>query len=93
MQNAFGGDVTYVHLLSILALLCRNVEIFSPIQLAASYAFQAVSNAFPSVDTFFLLSGVLLAYLTLKELDRTKGRINWAMFYIHRYLRYGFSAV
>ena len=53
-----------------------------------SYAFQAVLNGFPSVDTFFVLSGVLVAYLLLKELDKTKGRVNWIMFYVHRYLRY-----
>jgi peptidoglycan/LPS O-acetylase OafA/YrhL len=50
--------------------------------------FQAVTNAFPSVDTFFLLSGCLLAYLALKELDKTKGRLNWIMLIVHRYLRY-----
>jgi peptidoglycan/LPS O-acetylase OafA/YrhL len=53
-----------------------------------SYAFQAVLNGFPSVDTFFILSGVLVSYLLLKELDKTKGRVNWIMFYVHRYLRY-----
>ena len=57
-------------------------------QLMKSYAFQAVLNGFPSVDTFFVLSGVLVAYLLLKELDKTKGRVNWIMFYVHRYLRY-----
>ena len=34
------------------------------------FAFRAVLNALPSVDTFFMLSGLLVAYLTLKELDR-----------------------
>ena len=58
-----------------------------------SYAFQAVTNAFPSVDTFFLLSGCLVTYLTLKELDKTNGRLNWIMFYVHRYLRYIFKSV
>ena len=53
-----------------------------------SFLFQTVSNAFVSVDTFFLLSGLLVSYLTLKELDRNKGKINIPLFYIHRYLRY-----
>ena len=57
-------------------------------QLTTSYLFQVVTNAFPSVDTFFLLSGCLLTFLTLKELDKTKGRINWIMFIVHRYLRF-----
>ena len=48
---------------------------------------QAILNGFPSVDSFFLISGVLLAYLTLKELEKTKGRVSLPIFYIHRYLR------
>lgn len=54
-----------------------------------SFALQAVANGFPSVDSFFLLSGCLLAYLTLKELDKVKGGgiAFWITFYIHRYLR------
>ena len=49
--------------------------------------FQAIDNAFVSVDTFFLLSACLVSYLTLKELDKHKGKINVPLFYIHRYLR------
>ena len=48
---------------------------------------QAVINATVSVDTFFLMSGLLVAYLLLRELDRNKGRFNVPLFYIHRYLR------
>jgi len=32
-------------------------------------------------------SGVLVAYLTLKELDKTNGKIKLVMYYVHRYLR------
>ena len=50
------------------------------------------------VDTFFLMGGCVLGYITFKELDFLKksnnGEISkkkwasfWAMFYIHRYLR------
>ena len=52
------------------------------------FEFQAVNNAFVSVDTFFLMSGCLLSYLMLKELDKTRGRVNFLVMYIHRYLRY-----
>lgn len=41
-----------------------------------------------AVDTFFLMSGLLVAYLLLRELERNKGRFNVVYFYIHRYLRY-----
>ena len=52
------------------------------------FEFQAVNNAFVSVDTFFLMSGCLVSYLMLKELDKTRGRVNFLVMYIHRYLRY-----
>ena len=41
-----------------------------------------------SVHTFFFMTGLLVCYLLLRELDRNKGRFNVLMFYIHRYLRY-----
>ncbi|XP_077994519.1 nose resistant to fluoxetine protein 6-like [Glandiceps talaboti] len=50
------------------------------------FSFQAISNATFSVDTFFFLSGLLVTYLTLREL--TEGRkVNWFMFYFHRFWR------
>lgn len=54
---------------------------------SVKWSFQTLENATISVDTFFLISGFLVAYLLLKELDRNKGRFNIALFYLHRYLR------
>jgi len=51
------------------------------------FTFQAVGNAFFAVDSFFFLSAVLVAYLTLREMDRRNGRFPFLHFYIHRYLR------
>ncbi|XP_061188236.1 nose resistant to fluoxetine protein 6-like [Saccostrea echinata] len=48
---------------------------------------QAIANALVSVDTFFVLSGLLTTYLLLKEMKKSKGRINWFLFYFHRYWR------
>ncbi len=56
-------------------------------QFQASFWFRAILNGFPSVDSFFIIGGCLLGYLTFKELERTKGRFNVPMFYLHRYLR------
>ncbi|OWF42953.1 nose resistant to fluoxetine protein 6-like [Mizuhopecten yessoensis] len=50
-------------------------------------SFQAIMNALVSVDTFFALSGLLLSYLTLREMQKNNGKINWAMFYFHRFWR------
>ncbi|XP_052811638.1 nose resistant to fluoxetine protein 6-like [Mya arenaria] len=51
--------------------------------------FCAIMYATVSVDSFFTLSGVLVAYLTLRELKKVGGakRLNWLMFYFHRFWR------
>ena len=41
-----------------------------------------------SVDTFFFMSGLLVAYGVLREAERTNGRVNWILYYVHRFLRY-----
>ncbi|CTQ87049.1 Nose resistant-to-fluoxetine protein N-terminal domain-containing protein [Caenorhabditis elegans] len=47
-------------------------------------------NAFVSVDTFFVLSGLVLTYMFFKTTPKKKMIVNpvtWIMFYVHRYLR------
>ena len=51
------------------------------------FSFQAISNAFFSVDSFFFLSGALVAYLTLREMERKGGRFPVITYFLHRYLR------
>ncbi len=53
-----------------------------------SWEMETIINATVSVDTFFLMSGLLVSYLLLRELDRSGGKFNVALFYLHRYLRY-----
>nr|XP_006824762.1 PREDICTED: nose resistant to fluoxetine protein 6-like [Saccoglossus kowalevskii] len=60
-----------------------------------TFSFQAILNGTVSVDTFFLLSGLLVTYLTLKELESGR-QINWIIFYVHRYWRkwyFGMTAI
>ena len=51
------------------------------------FSFQAVENAAFSVDSFFFLSGVLVAYHSLREMGRLNGQFPFFHFYVHRYLR------
>jgi len=39
------------------------------------------------VDVFFLMAGFLLAYLTIAQLKAKRGRMNWFVFIIHRFIR------
>ncbi|XP_066945965.1 nose resistant to fluoxetine protein 6-like [Macrobrachium rosenbergii] len=47
---------------------------------------QIILNGYPSVDSFFFMSGLLVAYGVLREKKRT-GKINLFVFYVHRYIR------
>ena len=48
---------------------------------------QVIINGFLSVDSFFFLSGVLVSYLTLREMKRRKGKFPLVPYYLHRILR------
>ncbi|XP_071495965.1 nose resistant to fluoxetine protein 6-like [Diadema antillarum] len=52
-----------------------------------SFSYQAILNAYFSVDSFFFLSGLLITYLTLKKMKESAGKIPWKWIYLHRYLR------
>ncbi|ELU05579.1 hypothetical protein CAPTEDRAFT_222179 [Capitella teleta] len=53
------------------------------------FAFQAILNASVSVDTFFLISGALMAFLMLAEMDKRGDpfAIPWHKVYFHRFWR------
>ncbi|CAB3409523.1 unnamed protein product [Caenorhabditis bovis] len=59
------------------------VDIFSSIE------YEVWINAFFSVDTFFFLSGLMLAYSFLPKLTLRKAMNpnTWLIFYVHRFLR------
>jgi len=66
-----------------------------PVQNTEFYQQQSkmVQNAFLQnspllVDSFLMLSGFLFARLVLIELDKRRGKINFGILYIFRYIRY-----
>ncbi|XP_055844711.1 nose resistant to fluoxetine protein 6-like isoform X2 [Episyrphus balteatus] len=40
-----------------------------------------------SVDSFFFLSGLLIAWTCFREMDKTKGKLNVILMWVHRYIR------
>ena len=52
-----------------------------------TFSFQVNIGAPFAVDSFFLLSGMLVAYITLRKMDKNKGRFPVLIYYIHRILR------
>ncbi|XP_076347526.1 nose resistant to fluoxetine protein 6-like [Tachypleus tridentatus] len=56
-------------------------------EITTNFAFLAVSNATVSVDTFFFLSGFLVAYVTLKTMKKKDGHLSLPLYYFHRFWR------
>ncbi|XP_077994445.1 nose resistant to fluoxetine protein 6-like [Glandiceps talaboti] len=73
------------HTFSLFNTLSDNSSAYSQ-EVLPRFTFQAILNAAFSVDSFFFLSGLLVTYLTLRELTEGKD-VNWFMFYFHRFWR------
>ena len=53
-----------------------------------NFATLLITNGYFAVDTFFLLSGVLVSFCFLKEVDKLNGKITprfMIKYYLHRY--------
>ena len=76
--------------LFVLPSLTNTMSVVT--EVAPRFSSQPVSNGYYSVDSFFVLSGFLVMYLSLRELARThkssRGYILFLIkFYLHRVLR------
>lgn len=81
-------SMTWVILGHTFMLGCSNLDnIAVLLNVTQTFLFQVVAQGVLAVDTFFLLSGLLVAYLFLKEFDRNDGKISWFRFYFHRLWR------
>ncbi|XP_017061001.2 LOW QUALITY PROTEIN: nose resistant to fluoxetine protein 6 [Drosophila ficusphila] len=68
-------------------LLAPNINAYDIVAWAQTPFSMVMQSGSTSVDTFFLLSGLLLVLTSLRELDRTKGRLNVPLMYLHRLVR------
>ena len=46
-----------------------------------------LTNGFFAIDSFIFFSGLLVSYITLNKIKRSKGRFPFVLFYVHRLLR------
>ena len=89
-------SISWIVLGHVLWEYC-NVSSYGAFTLSAGATGQATDsvaatvmwNGLIGVDTFFVIGGCLLAFHTMKELDKTRGGNcgMWLLFYVHRYLR------
>nr|XP_019554140.2 nose resistant to fluoxetine protein 6-like [Aedes albopictus] len=71
------------YMMTMLSPLVNKTDIFNWIK---SYHSMLVVGGAVSVDSFFLLSGLLVCWSLLKELDKSR-KLNLPVMYLHRYLR------
>ncbi|KFM82164.1 Nose resistant to fluoxetine protein 6, partial [Stegodyphus mimosarum] len=53
----------------------------------SDFSSQLFANGTFAVDTFYFISGLLVAYVSLKLMDKLGGNLNFLYFYAHRYFR------
>ncbi|CAG0919598.1 unnamed protein product [Notodromas monacha] len=56
-------------------------------EMTKDFTMMAVTNSTVSVDSFFFLSGLLLTYISFRQLEKSKGKLNIVLYILHRYLR------
>ncbi|XP_041450213.1 nose resistant to fluoxetine protein 6-like [Drosophila obscura] len=71
----------------LVAAMGPNLNFIQAFTWTQSAYSMLIQHAVYSVDTFFFLSGLLLVVIALRTMERTKGKLNIPMMYLHRYLR------
>ena len=71
------------------AFLISDNPLHAMTNVVSRFTYQAVNGGLFAVDSFFVLSGMLVTYLTLRQMARRKGwfRFPVLQYYIHRILR------
>ncbi len=77
----------HTHFWVFIQTVVRIDNILTLFSIGKRFSFQVVSSGFFSVDSFFFLSAVLVAYLTLRQMKKKGGRFPYINYYVHRYLR------
>ncbi|XP_043641031.1 nose resistant to fluoxetine protein 6 [Drosophila teissieri] len=68
-------------------LLAPNINAYAIVAWAQTPFSMVLQSGTTSVDTFFLLSGLLLVLTALREMDRTNGHLHVPLMYLHRLVR------
>ncbi|XP_016976451.1 nose resistant to fluoxetine protein 6-like [Drosophila rhopaloa] len=71
----------------IMDIVSTNINMFSVVSWERTPFASLIMNGFYSVDSFFMLGGLLVALITLRLMDRTKGKLNVPLMYLHRLIR------
>ncbi|XP_031623683.1 nose resistant to fluoxetine protein 6-like isoform X2 [Contarinia nasturtii] len=78
--------VIYAHA-NVMTMLAPVVNFAYIPEYVSKYSTIVLLLAPFSVDSFLFLSGLLITWSMLKHLNKTNGKANYVMIYVHRYLR------
>ncbi|XP_043199332.1 nose resistant to fluoxetine protein 6-like [Amphibalanus amphitrite] len=71
----------------LFSTLFENQNTYKVLTYFGDWFFGTIANASVSVDSFFFLSGLLVAYIAMRNIERANGKLNIVMYYVHRYIR------
>ncbi|XP_057379361.1 nose resistant to fluoxetine protein 6-like isoform X1 [Daphnia carinata] len=79
--------IVLIHLAGASTFLRLSYNKKMVLQNSLRWEFQFVANGLFGVDTFFLLSGLLVSFTQMRQLDLNRGYFNIKRFYVRRYMR------
>ncbi|KAH8247739.1 hypothetical protein KR038_009246 [Drosophila bunnanda] len=68
-------------------LSSANLNIFHIVSWSEQAFTSFILHGFFSVDSFFFIGGLLVALIALRTMDKTKGKLNVPLMYLHRLIR------
>jgi len=85
-------DEYYTHqILKVLTLFLANAKL--AVTGLKEWTFQGVYTGMLAVDSFFVISGLLVSYLFLKQCKKNQGKwcLQMVLYYVHRLIRYVYA--
>ncbi|KAH8337651.1 hypothetical protein KR074_002768 [Drosophila pseudoananassae] len=71
----------------IYSAISPNINMFSALTWMEQPFSSFILHGFFSVDSFFFLGGMLLTLISLRSMEKTRGKLNVPLMYLHRLIR------
>ncbi|XP_017119535.1 nose resistant to fluoxetine protein 6 [Drosophila elegans] len=71
----------------VIGITSPNINMYDVYTWAKTPFMNIIYEGVFAVDSFFFISGMLVAMVALRSMERAKGKLNIPLMYLHRYLR------